>query len=43
MGGLADQMAKRIPADIADLLVPARYDAMHGAILLARQHERAVA
>lgn len=43
MGGLAEQMAKRMPADIADLLVPAKYDAMHGAILLAKQHERAVA
>ncbi|MDG4721660.1 MULTISPECIES: BadF/BadG/BcrA/BcrD ATPase family protein [Thalassospira] len=43
MGGLADQMAKRMPVDIANLLVPAKYDAMHGAILLAKQHERAAA
>ena len=40
MGGLAEHMGKRMPRDIVDQLVPAKYDAMHGAILLAKQRER---
>ncbi|MHC8493545.1 glucosamine kinase nucleotide-binding domain-containing protein [Thalassospira sp. SM2505] len=43
MGGLAEQMAKRMPEDIKKLMAPAKFDAMHGAILLAKQHERAAA
>lgn len=43
MGGLCDQMAKRMPEDIQNLLVPAKNDAMHGAILMAKQHERTAA
>ena len=43
MGGLAEQMARRMPPEIAELLVPAKFDAMHGAILMAKQHERAAA
>ncbi|MEQ9346055.1 MAG: BadF/BadG/BcrA/BcrD ATPase family protein [Thalassospira sp.] len=39
MGGLSEQMAKRMPQDISDMLVPAKYDAMHGAILMAKQRE----
>jgi glucosamine kinase len=40
MGGLAEQMAKRMPEDIAKMLVPAKFDAVHGAILMAKQQER---
>lgn len=40
MGGLAEHMGKRMPRDIVDQLVPAKYDAMHGAILMAKQRER---
>lgn len=43
MGGLCDQMAKRMPEDIRKKLVPAKNDAMHGAILMAKQHERTAA
>lgn len=43
MGGLAAQMAKRMPADITSKLVPARHDAVHGAILMAKQRERTAA
>ncbi|MFV1852458.1 MAG: BadF/BadG/BcrA/BcrD ATPase family protein [Thalassospira sp.] len=43
MGGLCDQMAMRMPEDIQNLLVPAKNDAMHGAILMAKQHERTAA
>lgn len=43
MGGLADQMAKRMPRDIVNQLVPATHDAMHGAILMAKQRERTTA
>lgn len=43
MGGLADQMANRMPRDIADQLVSAKHDAMHGAILMAKQRERTAA
>ncbi|WP_336080851.1 BadF/BadG/BcrA/BcrD ATPase family protein [Thalassospira sp. CH_XMU1448-2] len=43
MGGLAEQMAKHMPEDIKKLMAPAKFDAMHGAILLAKQHERAEA
>lgn len=42
MGGLSEQMAKRMPSDITDILVPAKYDAMHGAILMAKQRESIV-
>jgi glucosamine kinase len=40
MGGLAEQMAKRMPDDIRPDLVPAQNDALHGAILMARKHQK---
>ncbi|MFC4234193.1 BadF/BadG/BcrA/BcrD ATPase family protein [Thalassospira xianhensis] len=40
MGGLAEQMAKRMPDDIQSDLVPAQNDALHGAILMARKHQK---
>jgi len=40
MGGLAEQMAKRMPDDIRSDLVPAQNDALHGAILMARKHQK---
>ena len=40
MGGLSDQMTKRMPDDIRVALVPAQNDALHGAILLAQNHHR---
>ncbi|WP_033069647.1 BadF/BadG/BcrA/BcrD ATPase family protein [Thalassospira australica] len=40
MGGLSEQMTRRMPTDIQNLIVPAKFDAMHGAILMAKNHER---
>ncbi|WP_417811346.1 BadF/BadG/BcrA/BcrD ATPase family protein [Thalassospira alkalitolerans] len=40
MGGLSDQMTKRMPDDIRVALVPAQNDALHGAILLAQNHHK---
>jgi glucosamine kinase len=40
MGGLAEQMAKRMPDDIRSDLVPAQNDALHGAILMARKYQK---
>ncbi|WP_404426720.1 BadF/BadG/BcrA/BcrD ATPase family protein [Thalassospira australica] len=40
MGGLAEQMAKRMPDDIRSHLVPAHNDALHGAIIMARKHQK---
>lgn len=40
MGGLAEQMLKRMPDEIRSVLVPAQNDALHGAILMARKHQK---
>ncbi len=40
MGGLSDQMTKRMPDDIRAALVPAQNDALHGAILMAQNHHK---